>query len=358
MDRPPTAGRTGAPVRLGAGSADQGQEWTAPGAFEVVPNVYRIPLPLPNDGLRAVNVYAILGDDGVAVIDSGWAVQESRDALTAGLAELGCSLGDITRFLVTHIHHDHYTQAVVLRREYDVIVSLGSGERQTLEHAVRPGGNDLAPQVAYMRELGAGDIAARLAAGEHFADLDIWGPPDEWLDGGEEIAVNGRRLDVVPTPGHTHGHVVFHDDTAALLFAGDHVLPTITPSIGFEPVLSPNPLGDYLGSLAAVRSLPDAMLLPAHGPVSPSVHRRVDELLEHHSARLEQTAAAVRAGASTAYAAAGTLRWTRRERTLADLDTLNQMLAVAETNAHLLLLAAQGRVHRSIEDGVQHYAPA
>ena len=34
--------------------------WTEPGTFEVAPGVYRIPLPLPNDGLRAVNVYALV----------------------------------------------------------------------------------------------------------------------------------------------------------------------------------------------------------------------------------------------------------------------------------------------------------
>ena len=47
------------------------EDWTAPGVYEVVPGVHRIPLPLPNDGLRAVNVYAITGSDGPVLIDSG-----------------------------------------------------------------------------------------------------------------------------------------------------------------------------------------------------------------------------------------------------------------------------------------------
>ena len=77
---------------------------------------------------------------------------------------------------------------------------------------------------------------------------------------------------MVATPGHTRGHVVFVDAAAELLFAGDHVLPHITPSIGFEAVPGPLPLGDYMDSLRLVRELPDRRLLPAHGPVSPSVH--------------------------------------------------------------------------------------
>ena len=64
---------------------------------------------------------------------------------------------------------------------------------------------------------------------------------------------------------------MFADHAAGLLFAGDHVLPTITPSIGFEPALPAQPLGDFLGSLTKVRGLPDLRLLPAHGPVADSV---------------------------------------------------------------------------------------
>jgi glyoxylase-like metal-dependent hydrolase (beta-lactamase superfamily II) len=37
---------------------------------------------------------------------------------------------------------------------------------------------------------------------------------------------------------------VFADHAAGLLFAGDHVLPRITPSIGFEPVPAAQPLRD------------------------------------------------------------------------------------------------------------------
>ena len=49
------------------------------------------------------------------------------------------------------------------------------------------------------------------------------------------------------------------------------------------------------------------------------------------------------------------LRWTRRNRQLDELDPVNQMLAVIETRAHLELLAAQGGLASSDEDGVTHY---
>ena len=148
---------------------------------------------------------------------------------------------------------------------------------------------------------------------------------------------------------------MFRDATAGLLFAGDHVLPHITPSIGFEAVPSPHPLQDFLSSLQLVRSLPDMRLLPAHGPVAPSAHARIDELFAHHDDRLARCLAAVQAGAATALEAARSLRWTRRERQLDEMDVFNQMLAVIETRAHLELLTAQGRLTSSTRDGVVYY---
>ena len=35
-------------------------DWTVPGVYPVAPGVHRVPLPLPTDGLRAVNVYVVV----------------------------------------------------------------------------------------------------------------------------------------------------------------------------------------------------------------------------------------------------------------------------------------------------------
>ena len=333
--------------------------WTEPGAYEVAPGVHRIPLPLPNDGLRAVNVYVLQDADGLVLVDGGWAIPESRDRLAASLARLGAGLGDVRRFLVTHVHRDHYTQAVAVRREFGASVALGVGERPTLDLLQAPHRSPLQSQLQALRSAGAPELAAVIgeSAKGHRVDPSQWEPPDTWLEEGPVALDGGRVLEAVATPGHTAGHLVFHDLDGALLFAGDHVLPTITPSIGFEPVLSPDPLGAFLASLALVRSRPDATLLPAHGGVAPSVHARVDELVAHHGRRLDQTHDACAGGASTAREVGERLRWTRREHRLGDLDPFNAMLAVFETGAHLTLLAAQGRLRRTVEDGVERFSP-
>jgi glyoxylase-like metal-dependent hydrolase (beta-lactamase superfamily II) len=335
-----------------------GADWTAAGVEEVAAGVHRIPLPLPNDNLRAVNVYAVVDGDGLVLIDSGWAVPDARQRLNEALGSLGCSFADIHRFLITHVHRDHFTQAITLRREFGTNVSLGRGERASLETLHDPDRRPLEPQLHQLLRYGAvhlveGVIAAM--AGHEPPDRSEWEFPDEWLEDNTVVVMTGRQLAVVETPGHTRGHVVFHDAAAGLLFAGDHVLPTITPSIGFEPLLSPDPLGDFLGSLGRVREMPDARLLPAHGPVAPSAHARIDELVHHHGRRLDQIEAAVIGGADTAFDVACLLRWTRRERHIDELDLFNQMLAVAETGAHLALLVAQGRIVRLLDEDVYRY---
>ena len=257
------------PSTAHAVSPDSGQHWTEPGAWPVADGIHRIPLPLPMDGLRAVNVYAIETEQGLTLIDGGWAIEESRTLLDKALRDLGFSVSDITRFLVTHVHRDHYTQAVTIRSEVGSHVSLGIGDKPTLD--VIHGGREEDPHIAILHRAGAHDIARTWGdfTARSTPDLSLWGYPDTWLEDDHAIEVGTRILDAVHTPGHTQGHYVFADRAAGLLFAGDHVLPTITPSIGFEPVLSENPLGAFLRSLAVVRARPGMWkarfsLLPVH----------------------------------------------------------------------------------------------
>jgi glyoxylase-like metal-dependent hydrolase (beta-lactamase superfamily II) len=186
--------------------------------------------------------------------------------------------------------------------------------------------------------------------------MDDYGMPDVWLDSDLTLDLGGRQVDAIATPGHTQGHYVFADTRGGLLFAGDHVLPSITPSVGFEPRWVEQPLRDFLDSLVKVRGLPDLMLLPAHGPVAPSSHARVDELLDHHAHRLDLCRAAVAGGASTAWEVAAELPWTRHERRREELGPFDAVLAAFETMTHLDLLALRGELVRR-DDGIErHYA--
>jgi glyoxylase-like metal-dependent hydrolase (beta-lactamase superfamily II) len=331
------------------------QAWTEPGAFEVAPGVHRIPLPLPNDGLRAVNVYVLpLGpdpSDGCVLIDSGWALAEARTQLEESLAQLDYGLDSISRFLVTHMHRDHYTLGVELRRVFGAKVALGLAEQPNIERTMNATDNQL---VRLLPAWGAPDLgeawAALIQPEERELAVRSYEYPDEWISDGQVVDAGKRALTAIETPGHTRGHVVYLDTDASVMFTGDHVLPHITPSIGLEPARQDSPLTTYLASLRLLLSHPDAVMLPAHGTPGGSVHARVHELIRHHDVRLEATLSAIAQGAGSPTEAAKAIGWTRRDTPFADLNTYNQILAVGETWAHLVVLAERGQVVES-QDG-------
>jgi glyoxylase-like metal-dependent hydrolase (beta-lactamase superfamily II) len=330
-------------------SPDSDRHWSDEGAWKVADGIHRIPLPLPMDGLKAINVYVIETTDengtGLTLIDGGWAIPVARELLDKSLRSIGAGFGDIRRFLVTHVHRDHFTMATVLGHEYGVDVALGLGERPALELLNNIGDLTESPFMGVLITAGARKVAEQwVSMGGEAPDPTMWAYPDTWLQGDHEIPVGSRTLDAVETPGHTPGHYVFADRAAGLLFAGDHVLPTITPSIGFTVPPSEQPLGAFMSSLAKVRALPDLQVLPAHGPVGMSSHERVDQLLDFHEGRLDQSLAAVVAGAATGYEVAQQLGWTRHEHAFETLDVFSQGMASMETKAHLDLLVARGDV--------------
>jgi glyoxylase-like metal-dependent hydrolase (beta-lactamase superfamily II) len=338
-----------------------------------------------------VNVYAIEATDGLVLIDSGWALANALDQLERSLAAIGAALRDVRQFLVTHMHRDHYTQAVEIRRLLGTAIALGAGEQPSINGLLSGEFRPMRAQLAVLRLAGADEVADRLAEasggrlgarrapvanaagqqslmpaghpalrpGATIAAALSYEAPDTWISPDQQFDVGTRTLTALATPGHTRGHVVFADVDGGLLFAGDHVLPHITPSIGFQEAPSQQPLREYLESLNVVRRLPDMRLLPAHGPVSPSTHARIDELVDHHDQRLALMADVLTGSECTGYDVARVIGWTRRHRKLAELDLMNQMLAICETVYHLDLLVAQRRAVSSTgEDGVRRYRPA
>ncbi len=342
--------------RVRVAEDDPARPWYEPGVWRVAPDVHRIPLPIPEDGLRAVNAYVLTDGHDVAVIDPGPGVEETQAALDAALAALDLAPHDVTHALITHVHYDHYTHAVARRERQPLTVWLGEHERASLD-LLRVEQRALPAQARQLRRYGDLELAAFAAARRTDGRIDdlLREGPDRWLADRRPVPIS-PALEVLHTPGHTRGHVVFRDDGRAILFAGDHVLPSITPSIGFEAEPPPLPLVDYLASLHAVRVLADTRLLPAHGPVTASVHARVDELLDHHDDRLASAVAAVGDGAASGLDVAHVLRWTRGGRRLDELDRFNRMLAVIETGYHLDLLVERGTLRIAIDDdGVARY---
>jgi len=326
-------------------------------------HVSAIRLPLPLEGLDHVNCYVVRGSQGTVLVDPGWSAPETAATLLEGLAELEIEPGDIARTLTTHHHWDHYTQAITWQREHDIPVFLGRGDAASI--AAWDSLDGAFPrQVGLLRRAGAPEMAREVAAipvepHERAMDFEM---PSGWIDDGDELDLGDLTVRSLATPGHTRGHVCFEVVEEQLLLTGDHVLPRITPSIAYEREPDRRSLVSYLGSLRLVADLPQHRMLPAHGSVDGSIDgsaaARATELVQHHDERLDVILDLLRTGRSTAYDVASGMTWTRRERTLGQLDTIHRMTAVLEAAAHLVALEERGAVALDYQDGVDHYAVA
>lgn len=310
--------------------------------MEVAPGVFEFQLPMPFR-LTAVNVYLLRDGDGYTLIDCGLKTEESWSALQAGLREVGCSVDQVRRLIVTHIHPDHFGLAGRLK---------DAGARlylHRLEVAL------MEPRYADVQQL-LGEVGrwlevngcpaeeqefvttASMAAREYVTVVQ----PDILLEGAETLRLDGSVLKVLWTPGHSPGHVCLYDPVRRYLFAGDHLLPRISSNIGLHPQSGANPLDDYASSLALIRALPVDRVFPAHGPAFDQPAARVDELLRHHQDRKAAVVAQLQAGARTGWEVAVALFGK-------DRNAFDKRLALQETLAHLQSLAQAGRVVKSVD---------
>ncbi|GMA52436.1 hypothetical protein GCM10025857_37930 [Alicyclobacillus contaminans] len=100
----------------------------------VQPDVFRLELqtPLP---VGSVNAFVVKSADAVVLVDCGLNHQPTRDALVAGLAQLGVRPEDVTAVVLTHGHVDH-VGAASLFQEKDVPIYALPGVQTWLQ----PGG--------------------------------------------------------------------------------------------------------------------------------------------------------------------------------------------------------------------------
>src|SRR5512145_2198294 len=75
-------------------------------ADEIMKQLYRIVVPLPNSPLKDLNSYVIKGDNRNLIIDTGFNRSVCYEAMQQGLTQLGIDLSR-TDFMLTHMHADH-----------------------------------------------------------------------------------------------------------------------------------------------------------------------------------------------------------------------------------------------------------
>jgi glyoxylase-like metal-dependent hydrolase (beta-lactamase superfamily II) len=164
--------------------------------------------------------------------------------------------------------------------------------------------------------------------------------PDRLLEHGDDV--DGWRAEVLP--GHADGHIALLRD--GVMIAGDTILAGITPAVGLYPNSRPDPLGDYLGSLARIEELAPRVAYAGHRDPVADPAGRAREIATHHAERLDRAVAALDGTPLSAYDVSLSLFTD-------ELSTTLRRFATAESLAHLERLVREGRASRSGEGYVR-----
>ncbi|MFC0231130.1 MBL fold metallo-hydrolase [Bhargavaea ullalensis] len=215
----------------------------------------------------SINFYLLDTGGSLVLIDAGLDSDECRTRLQSELKNIGATVADISRILLTHHHEDHAglvpwlleQQNIPVHAHPDAVPRL-KADRKFLEMRLE------FFRTLY-REMGCGDMgAARFETLEEtIRDADELALRTEIrpLEEGDSIC----RLDVIETPGHSPDCISFVDKRNRFVFSGDVILDGASVNALIDPDLDGNRLpsvSQQRQSLKKISGLDTDVLLPGH----------------------------------------------------------------------------------------------
>ena len=88
--------------------------------------------------------------------------------------------------------------------------------------------------------------------------------PDGYVEDGQQLSIGSLRCEVIHTPGHSPGHVMYHFPEDKLLVGGDLI---IAGAVGRTDFADSSPAALYASIRRVMRLPPETRLLPGHGDV-------------------------------------------------------------------------------------------
>ena len=310
---------------------------------KVLPDLYRVEVPLPGNPLKAVNSYVIRADRPL-VIDTGFNLDACYSALTGALKEIGIDHARADYF-VTHLHADHLGLAPRLTDR----VRMSEADSEIVK-GFRP--EHWKEYLEYFKINGFPEedlekILNRHPWSQYSGSLSFITVKD-----GEVLDYGKYSLKAILTPGHTPGHMCLYDEEHKILFSGDHVLFDITPNISYWE--GHESLGEYLESLDRVYRLEVNLVLPGHRNFGNDLKKRIVEIKQHHQRRLEEVINALSKGPKNAWQVAREISWDLRYSNWDQIDPMQKWFMMDETIAHLQYLKKMGKVSMENEkDGIR-----
>ena len=310
---------------------------------EILPDLYKIEIPLPRSPLKALNSYLIKGEGRFLIIDTGMNREECLHAMHSNLEALGVDLKK-TDFFITHLHADHLGLTSSLATETSRVYFSQKEADYTNDEITKTGELWKKRDAEFLSNGFPEDELQRAAEkhpGRRYSSkqhIDFY-----TLKEGDPLEIGDYSFRGIDTPGHTPGHMCLYEANKKILVAGDHILFDITPNITTWVEMD-NALKTYLASLEKVYALDVNLVLPGHRRIMNNHRKRIRELQEHHQARLNEALSALEDGEKTAYQVAPLISWDISYKSWESFPAQQKWFAFGETLAHLHYLEAEGLI--------------
>src|SRR4051812_36219635 len=262
----------------------------------VLPGLWRLRLPLPWPGVPHCNAWAIAAGDGIVLVDTGMDHPGSWQHLELALHQCGLRVDEVRRVVCTHAHADHCGQAGEVKRRTGAPIALHPARGHLLAQLDDPDAQ-LARRVEVARASGAPAEPLRRWAEERRGQATGVALPlevDDDLVEGDIVETDLGPWHVLETPGHAPSEVVLHQPERRLLISGDHVLGRV--SLYFDHGYTPDPVGEFLASLARMDDVDARLSLSGHGRPFTDLPGHVDATRREVADRLRDVRAVLAEG--------------------------------------------------------------
>jgi glyoxylase-like metal-dependent hydrolase (beta-lactamase superfamily II) len=308
--------------------------------------IHRLPIRIPFP-IGSINCYFV-EEPVPTLIDVPPRGAPFLGELQTGLQDLGCTLQDVKRIIITHPHLDHFGSAAAIAGQSGAEVWISREGAGWLEHYEaklveeerfsRDFLTSAAIPAAWIEQATSGFFALAL-------ELAQTVKPSRYLIEGDEVLLGSAPFKFVAVPGHTPWCMMICNERDRVAFTGDFLLKEVSSNALCQgPHAAPKgykSLKTYLASLRKVREMDLRLALPGHGDVIEQPSERIEELLSFIGERKGLMRDILSKGAQTPFQIMNQL--------FPELPGRELFLAISEIMGHLEVLEEEGLVKRSKE---------
>lgn len=313
-----------------------------------------IPLSIPTPFyIGDVNVY-LVKEDPITLIDIGPKTDEAEKSLREKLRRNGVDFTDIRRIFLTHAHADHSgltkkvrdsaKNAEIFVHEWETGQLFGDFDDEANKNLLIRAG--VPPEILR-------DLEKVYEQAAFYTDVLERGEFSPLADEAE-FEFSSGMLKALHTPGHTPGSCSFVRESNRTVICGDTVLKRITPN----PIIAPDPfdksklfnsLGEYLVSLAKIRSYSPTLVYGGHGEPIDDYEEIFNRYLRQIEKRQKDAISLIPKEGATA--------WELAKKLFPDAinKDVHRFLAISETVAHLDYAKTEGKINVEIGADAEIY---